>query len=176
MTSFLLMRHAQPDFTGLERLKAAGWPVDIAPLDPSGEQQVIGQMKQIAEFSPEIIISSPLTRALQTAVLVLVELRLPFRVEFDLRDWMPDLRYHRLTMDELRARQSEFNGLKGEWPEGETRPWETASNMHQRVSAVLGRYLNHRRVMAVSHQRPIQAVTGASAVELAGLRYLELQS
>ena len=138
MTTFLLMRHAQPDFSGLEKLNAAGWPVDTAPLAPSGEQQVTEKVKQLLEFGPEVIIASPVTRALHTAALLLNDLHVPLKVEFDLYDWLPDLGYRRLTMDELRARQSDYNSLKGEWPAGETRPWETASSMRRRVLAGLG--------------------------------------
>ncbi len=174
MTTFLLMRHAQPDFSGLERLSAAGWPVDIAPLAPLGERQVADQVNEIVEFGPQIIVASPVTRALHTAALLLAELHIPLKVEFDLYDWLPDIRLQRLTMDELRARQSEFNSLRGEWPHGETRLWETASSMRQRVLDVLGRYRGYSRVLAVCHQEPIRAVTGAAEVGLAALVRLEL--
>jgi broad specificity phosphatase PhoE len=176
MTTFPLMRHAQPDFSGLERLGVAGWPVDIAPLTPSGEQQVMGQVSQIIEFGPEAIIASPVTRALHTASLLLTELHIPFKVEFDLYDWLPDLRCQRLTMDELRARQSEYNSLKCEWPVGETRLWETASSMRLRVLAVLGKYYGYSRVLAVCHQEPIRVITGANELGLATLVRLELPS
>jgi len=176
MTVFILMRHAQPDFSGLERLDAAGWPVDTAPLAPSGEQQVIGQMSKIIEFNPEVIVASPLARAMHTAALVLGELHVPFKVEFDLYDWLPDIQYHRLTMDELRSRQSEFNSLKGEWPAGETRPWETASSMRRRVMDVLRKYHAYGRALAVFHQEPIRVVSGASEVGLAALVRFELPS
>jgi len=176
MTTFLLMRHAQPDFSGLERLNAAGWPVDIAPLAPVGERQVADQVNKIVEFDPQIVIASPVTRALHTAALLLTELHVPLKVEFDLYDWLPDIGLQRLTMDELRARQSEFNSLKGEWPVGETRLWESASSMRQRVLAVLGKYLGYSRVLAVCHQEPIRVVTGASEVGLAAIVRLELPS
>jgi broad specificity phosphatase PhoE len=176
MTTFLLMRHAQPDFSGLERLNAAGWPVDIAPLASSGEQQVAERLSQILEFGPEVVIASPVTRALHTAALLLAELHIPLKVEFDLYDWLPDLRLQRLTVDELRRRQSEFNSLKGEWPAGETRLWETASSMQHRVLAVLRKYCGYSRVLAVFHQEPIQVLTGASEVGLSALVRLELPS
>jgi len=174
MTTFLLMRHAQPDFSALERLNSAGWPVDIAPLATSGEQQVIGQMSKIIEFNPEVIVASPLTRALHTAALVLAKIDVPFKVEFDLYDWLPDIQYKRLTMDELRARQNEYNSLKGEWPAGETRPWETVSGMRRRVTDVLRKYEAYSRVLAVFHQEPIRVVSGAGEVGLAALVRFEL--
>lgn len=176
MTAFLLMRHGQPDFSGLHSLGVEGWPVDIAPLDSSGEQQVLGRIPQIMEFGPEVIVSSPLTRALHTASVVLSRVPSPLRVEFQMYDWLPDLHFQRLTMDELRARSSEFNRLKGEWPPGETRSWETSSMMRSRVLSVLGKYTHYKRVLAVFHQEPIRSVTGQNDVGLAAIVPFDLPS
>jgi broad specificity phosphatase PhoE len=176
MTAFLFMRHGQPDFSGFERLNLTGWPVDIAPLSASGEQEVIKQIPQILEFDPELIVVSPVTRALHTAALLLSEMHTPFRVEFDLRDWLPDLRFQRLSMDELRSRTSEFNSLGGEWPVGENRSWEPASMVRSRVLAVLNRYLRYSRVLAVCHQEPIRSVTGSGDMGFAALVPFELVS
>lgn len=167
MTNFLFIRHGQPDFAGLHQLDVSGWPVDIAPLDPSGEQQVMDQIPKIIEFNPEIIISSPVTRALHTAVVIVSRLYTPLKVEFPLYDWLPDLRFQRLTMDELRLRSAEFNSLNGEWPLGETRLWETASMMRKRVISVLGKYKGFKRVLVVCHQEPIHSITGQKEVGLA---------
>ncbi len=176
MTAFLLMRHGQPDFSGLHALGVEGWPVDIAPLDPSGEKQVLDRIPQIMDFAPEVIVSSPLTRALHTATVVFSRVHLPLRVEFQLYDWLPDLGFKRLTMDELRARSSEFNSLKGEWPPGETRSWETSSIMRSRVLSVLSRYTQYKHVLAVFHQEPIRSVTGQNDVGLAAIVPFDLAS
>jgi broad specificity phosphatase PhoE len=162
------VRHAQPDFTGLHQLDVSGWPVDIAPLDPSGEQQVMDQIPNILEFNPEIIISSPVTRALHTAIIV-ARLNIPLKVEFPLYDWLPDLRFQRLTIDELRSRSGEFNRYSGEWPLGEKRLWETVSMMRKRITSVLDKYKELKRVLVVCHQEPIHSVTGQKEVGLATL-------
>ena len=174
MAAFLLMRHGQPDFSGLRALGVDGWPVDLAPLDSSGEKQVIDRIHQITDFAPELIISSPVTRTLHTAAVVLSRVHVPLRVEFQLYDWLPDLGLQRLTMSELRARSSEFNSLKGEWPSGETRSWETYSMMRIRVLSVLGKYRDYQRVLVVSHQEPIRSVTGKNEVGLAELLAFDL--
>ena len=92
MTTFLLMRHAQPDFSGVNRWASAGWPVDLAPLTLSGEQQVKAQIPTILDFDPEVVITSPVTRALQTALSMSSDLHVPFKVEFDLHERFPDVR------------------------------------------------------------------------------------
>jgi broad specificity phosphatase PhoE len=169
MTAFLLMRHGEPDFSGLHALSVSGWPVDIGPLSASGERQVVEQIPQIEEFAPEVIVSSPVTRALHTAAVILSQVHVPFKVAFPLYDWLPDLRFQRLTMDQLRERSFEYNSLQGEWPQGDVRPWETTSMMRSRVLSVLEKYTQYRRVLVVSHQEPIRCVTGKSGVGLAEL-------
>ncbi len=141
----------------------------MAPLDPSGERQVIDRVPQIKDFAPEVIVSSPVTRTLHTAAVVLSQVRVPLRVEFQLYDWLPDLRLQRLTMEELRARSSDFNNLKGEWPPGETRSWETYSMMRTRLLSVFSKYIDYQRVLVICHQEPIRSVTGKNTVGMAEL-------
>ncbi len=174
MTSFLLMRHGQPDFSGLEKWNARGWPADLAPLAALGEEQVSRQLDRIADFGPEIIVASPITRALQTAMLVLPRAAVPCKVEFDLHDWVADLSLQRITLEELQKRQYEFDACHGEWPPGETRSWETFSAMRSRVLGVLNRYRDHRRVLAVFHNAPIRSVTDVRDVGMAELVPFEL--
>ena len=175
MTFFLLMRHGQPDFSGLDKWNARGWPADIAPLAAAGEEQVRRQFDRIAEFAPEIIVSSPVTRSLHTALLVLPRVNVPCKVEFDLHDWVADLSLQRLTLEEMQRRGSEFDSRHGEWPPGETRPWETNSAMRARVLGVLSRYLTYRRVLAVFHNAPIRAVAAVADVGMAEIVPFELK-
>ncbi len=175
MTSFLLMRHGQPDFSGLnEKWNARGWPADLAPLAASGEEQVLKQLDRIASFAPEIVVASPVTRALHTALLVLPRVDVPCKVEFDLHDWVPDLALQRISLEELQKRAAEFDQLHGEWPPGETRPWETNSAMRKRVLGVLNRYLGYQRVLAVYHREPIRVIAGPVDVGMADLVPFEL--
>ncbi len=167
MTSFLLMRHGQPDFSGLEKWNARGWPADLAPLAATGEEQVARQLDRIAGFDPQIVLASPVTRALQTALLVLQRVRVACKVEFDLHDWVPDLALQRISLEDLQKRQSEFDRLHGEWPAGETRPWETNSAMRARVIGVLNRYLGYQRVLVVYHREPIRVLVGPVDVGMA---------
>jgi broad specificity phosphatase PhoE len=173
MTAFLLMRHAQPDFSIPDQRK--GWGRDLAPLTDSGEEQVRCQLGKIRECSPQIVISSPLTRAVHSASIVVADLQVPFKVEFELHEWIPDMTYQQQSFAEVQILQAEFEGFNGEWPLGETRPWETVSRMRGRALSVLRKYLNYDRILVVSHGTLIKAVTGVSNVELAGLVPFELK-
>jgi broad specificity phosphatase PhoE len=167
------MRHAQPDFSGVNRWAPPGWPVDLAPLAPTGEDQVKAQIPTVLKFDPEVVITSPVTRALHTALCMSSDLRVPLKVEFDLREWFPDVRLKRLSWEQLLERQEEFETLKGEWPLGETRPWETVTSMRERLLSVFRRYTSFRRVVANSHQEPIRAIAEVNEVGHASLTRLE---
>jgi len=75
-------------------MDAPGWGADLAPLTDLGEYQVIQQLPKIQDFNPELVISSPATRALHSALVIRPALQAPFKVEFDLHEWVPDQSFH----------------------------------------------------------------------------------
>jgi broad specificity phosphatase PhoE len=139
-----------------------------------GEHQVIQQLPKIQDFHPEIVISSPATRALHSALVLRSVLQATFKVEFDLHEWVPDRSFHWQTLEDVETLQSDFYCLKGEWPDGETRPWETLSSMRTRSFSVFRKYFNYKRVLVICHGELINAVTGKRPIEYAGLVPLEL--
>jgi broad specificity phosphatase PhoE len=50
-------------------------------------------LQQIRPLDIRLILTSPMTRALQTAALLSRALDLPLAVEFDLHEWVPDRTY-----------------------------------------------------------------------------------
>jgi len=175
MTSFLLMRHGEPDFSGPNKWNAPGWGGDLAPLTNIGEEQVIRQLDKIREFNPEIVISSPTTRTLHSALVLRSALEAPFNVEFELHEWVPDLNFQWRNLIDVQRLQSEYYRLHGEWPAGETRPWETISSVRSRSLAIFRKYLNYQRVLAICHGQLIRSITGLDDIEFAGLVPFELK-
>jgi broad specificity phosphatase PhoE len=91
MTTFYLIRHAEPDWAFKNARNLRGALRDYVPLTASGMLQA----EQIAEKHPclqdsELIISSPFTRSMHTAAIINRQLALPFLVEYDLHEWIPD--------------------------------------------------------------------------------------
>ena len=173
MTTFLLMRHGAPDFSGPDKWTGRGG--DLAPLTAAGEEQVVRQLGRIREFDPEIVISSPMTRALQCALILRAGLSCPFKVEFDLHEWVPDRSFQWRGIEDVKRLQAEFYRLNGEWPPGETRPWEPQSSVRSRGLTVFRKYLGHKRVLAVCHGQIIKSVTSLDKeVDFASLVPLEL--
>ena len=161
MTTFYLIRHGEPiwDLAAGGSLKGAerGWAAHIIPLTDKGISQIENASKSLSTEGPQIVISSPMSRALQSAAILSRILDLPLRVEFDLHEWICGWRD---SMELVGETEAEMRELGGEWPIGETRDWEPMSSVHGRVSRVLERYQTFQRVVVVCHEMVIFSLTG----------------
>jgi broad specificity phosphatase PhoE len=168
MTDYLLMRHGQSDYSGPRKWNSPGWGADLAPLTSLGEKQVQDQIGKIHKFDPNVVITSPATRAIHSALVLRQELQVPFKVEFDLHEWVTDRSFRWTTLGDVEKLWSEYEKCNGKWPIGETRPWEQLESVHMRVIRVLRQYLDYERVLVVCHGEVIKALTGVKHIEFAG--------
>jgi len=90
MTAFMFMRHGEFDYTFCDERKFIGHGRDLAPLSDKGIRQAEEAAKDPRLLGAELIISSPYTRALQTAAILSKQLRLDIKVEVDLHEWYKD--------------------------------------------------------------------------------------
>ena len=97
------------------------------------------------------MLSSPYTRALQTAAEIVRATGLPLAVEPDLHELMADRSGAPHTREEMKQLHQEFLACRGCWPEGGERPWETVEQLTDRVTSVLSRYLSYDKVIVVTH-------------------------
>ena len=63
----IFVRHGEPDYRELEERSYTGFGIDLAPLSEKGRQQAQELSKNSLLSSAEIIVSSAVTRALETA-------------------------------------------------------------------------------------------------------------
>lgn len=82
MTQFILVRHANPDYTLAEK---GGYSKNIAPLSEDGIKQAVKLSKDSIFDNADVLISSPFTRAKQTAKYIVLEKNLPAYIENNLR-------------------------------------------------------------------------------------------
>ena len=90
MTQIYLIRHGEPDYTPVD---SRGWPgmaADTAPLSPEGTKQAEALADLLSGIGATYLVSSPFTRALHSAAIIGHRLALGVRVDYDLRDWLPD--------------------------------------------------------------------------------------
>lgn len=106
------------------------------------------------------MISSPYTRALQTAEILNRSLGLELFVEHDLREWRADLAGGHIELSERDRRWHEYRaGLK----HGRRIPdasYESAFDLKDRVLKVLQRYQHCTKVIVVAHLNVLESVCG----------------
>jgi broad specificity phosphatase PhoE len=153
-----LLRHGHAGYEAVEHFVGHGR--DLAPLSAQGIAAVERAVARLASHPPDVVLSSPMTRALQTAAIVGRCLDREVVVEVDLHEWMPDADQRWRSWDEVAAAVRDFRAFGGEWPDGEPRSWEPMSAVRRRVGAVLGRHDDGRDLLVVTHSMVIEAVTG----------------
>lgn len=159
---FLLIRHGSVDYNAYPG-RFRGHGIDLLPLTSLG----IGEAEDLAchlEASGGIdaIVSSPMTRALHTAMIVSRRLDLAVDVELDLHEWVPDLSQQWSDGEVPLAAYRDLVDCGGEWPPGEERLWEPHSRVRDRVGRVLRAYADFEKVVVVCHSGVIEAMTGKS--------------
>ena len=78
-------------------------------------------------------------------------MHLPLAVEYDLHEWVPDLRLQYTKGEVMGTIVKDFEKHNGEWPQGTSKRWETMSSVRQRVGKVLERYREYSEVIVVCH-------------------------
>jgi broad specificity phosphatase PhoE len=160
VATFTLLRHGEADFSPTDRRQVRGWGGDLAPLSSRGVEQVRAAIERIRPLQPVLALSSPMTRAMHSTMLVATALGLDTRVEFDLHEWIPDLSLDWTRPHDVERHLADLDACDGEWPAGECRRWEPLSAVRTRASVVLDRYATYGRVLVVTHGTVIRALTG----------------
>ena len=151
MATLYLVRHGQPDYSGLQERGMFGFGRDFAPLSPLGVQQAEETARDPRLKQAERIVSSPYTRALQTAQIISLRTGIAVQVESDLHEWVPDWTNQYCTSEESFRLSEDFVRCKGEYPAGETRKWESLSHMQERMQRVVEKYAAMDKVILVGH-------------------------
>lgn len=163
MTTFFLIRHGEAHYDLAEERRLRGAARDLVPLSAAGVRQIEQTAIILRAVAPELVVSSPMTRALQSAAILSRRLDPPLAVELDLHEWVPDLSFAYDSVVVVRQAQAEVERCGGEWPAGERCDWEPYSSVRQRVHAVLARSTDLARVAVICHGVVIHCLTGTSA-------------
>ena len=164
MTKFILVRHGKPTFDEVEKLGFKGIGVNLAPLTEEGMLQVKETAKDEIFKNSDILISSPYTRAMQTASILANELNLDVNVEVNLHEWLPDLtnQYNSKSqlINNLVIAKEEYEDMH-ESANPLYHPFiEPLENVKKRAIYTLEKYYNYNQVIVVSHSVLIYMLTG----------------
>ncbi|MCL2566234.1 MAG: phosphoglycerate mutase family protein [Defluviitaleaceae bacterium] len=144
------MRHSEPQRTLTDDLGLIGFGRELAPLTKDGIALADETAKSPLLKDAQLIISSPLTRALQTAGIVAKNTGLLIEVEFGLIERWIDLS-QKLAFDKAQPLWEEYNSHRGIWSGNEERNWENIEMQHKRLKATLDKYLHYNKIIVVAH-------------------------
>ncbi|MBP5660313.1 MAG: histidine phosphatase family protein [Lachnospiraceae bacterium] len=158
MAKYYLIRHGEADYEGLSEKGFFGFGRDFAPLSELGIAQAEETARDERLKNADIIVSSPYTRALQTAAIISRETGLKIKVETDLHEWIPDKRNRYATTEEAIALYEEFTANHGEYPKDREYSWETMGEMRERMRKVKDKYAGYNKVIFVGHSMALSAL------------------
>ena len=147
----LLVRHGDADYSIVMERHHVSMGCDMAHLSALGEAQAKEVAKNPIFKDADIIISSPYTRAMQTASYIMRETGLDIIVENDLHEWTPDLTFRRRRVNFKRI-DDEMEKRKGKWDPFCFYKWETPDQLGERAFNVIRKYLGkYNKIIVVAH-------------------------
>ncbi|HPE16474.1 MAG TPA: histidine phosphatase family protein [Oscillospiraceae bacterium] len=147
----VFVRHGQADYSDVDARRYIGHGRDLAKLTENGRQQAEAVSKDPRLEGAQLILSSPYTRALQTAAIIAKNTGIDIRVETDLHEWIPDLTFTygaRRYLDEIKP---EIEQYKGEHCWECRYPWESFSALGERAFRVIRNYVQYDKLIVVTH-------------------------
>ena len=144
----IFVRHGEPNYRELEERSYTGFGIDLAPLSEKGRQQAQELSKDPFLSSAEIIVSSAVTRALETASYVACATGLPLRVEPLLHEWQ----VYESGIDRFEEARRLFLENNGELLPNSPVQYETAVEMKTRFLECMAKYREHQTVVVVAHR------------------------
>jgi len=145
------MRHSEPDYAFVRERKYIGHGLDLAQLTENGITIAENASFDNRLDNAEIIISSPYTRALQTAAIISKNRQLDIKIELDLHEWMPDLSFQYSTKEESIKASGLCSAHKGVCPKDSEIRFENLIDVFNRAKNALLRYKKYKKIVVVTH-------------------------
>lgn len=148
----IFVRHGEPDYRELEERSYTGFGMDLAPLSKEGRQQAQKLCQNPLLGSADILVSSAVTRALETAFYVSCATGLPLRVEPLLHEWQ----VYETGIENFERARCLFLENKGELLPNAPIQYETAAEMKSRFLESMAKYRDYQTVIVVTHNMLIR--------------------
>ena len=148
----IFVRHGEPDYRELEERSYTGFGMDLAPLSEKGRQQAQELWQNPLLQSANLLVTSAVTRALETASYVACATGLPLRVEPLLHEWQ----VYETGMENFERARCLFLENKGELLPNSPIQYETATEMKSRFLESMAKYRDYQTVIVVTHNMLIR--------------------
>lgn len=169
----ILVRHGEPRYDEVEARGYTGLGGDYGRLTKRGEEQALARASDPRFQGATLIISSPYTRALQTAATISRITNIPLTVEHDLHEWINDTKYifdypiHQSWLEYKKNRGFQTGDAKYRY--------ETYEHLKKRVLNAIKLHQDHQKVIVVCHGVVISTLTHFDdEIEHCGVRVVEL--
>ena len=148
----IFVGHGESDYRELEEHSYTGFGIDLAPLSEKGRQQAQELSKNLLLCSAEIIVSSVVTRALETASYLACATGLPLRVEPLLHEWQ----VYESGIAAFEEARTLFLENNGELLPTSPIKYETAEEIKSRFLESMAKYRDYQTVIVVTHNMLIR--------------------
>lgn len=149
--NIVFIRHGEPDYRDVTRSGFIGHGRDLAHLTKKGKDQAQKAAENPILDGIELIVSSPYTRALQTAAIISKYRNVDIEVELDLHEWLPDLTHSYSTSDFVDESYVLCLSNKGTCPKDSPIQYEELSSIFQRAKKCLEKYTSYKKIAVVTH-------------------------
>lgn len=148
MTKFILLRHGATDYRGIDNYNFAHLSEKgILEIEKAAQNSVFGDS--------DILISSPLTRAIESAYIISNKYGLDVKIYDDLREWEPTYKKCIISKQEF---INNYRIARNQWQEVLDNKeviynlnFESFESVKERALNTLNNFLNYDKVIVVSH-------------------------
>ena len=148
----IFVRHGEPDYHELEERSYTGFGLDLAPLSEQGRRQAQELCQHPLLRSADLLVSSAMTRALETASYVACATGLPLRVEPLLHEWQ----VYESGIEKFEQARELFLENNGALLPHSPLQYETAEQMKSRFVDCMAKYRDYQTVVLVVHRMLIR--------------------
>lgn len=146
----LLVRHGEARYDEVLRKGYPHQGYDLGKLSNRGIHQAETVAMDPRFIDADIIISSPYTRALQTAAIISRVTQIPLIVENDLHEWMPDVDF--TNSPHVTKSYEDYLKHRGKYTQKKIINWETYRDLSKRAHEALQQYVGeYEKVIVVTH-------------------------
>jgi broad specificity phosphatase PhoE len=147
----VFVRHGEPDYNDVTQRRFIGHGRDLAHLTKLGKAQAQTAAENSILGGIELIVSSPYTRALQTAAIISKYRNVEIEVELDLHEWLPDLTYSYSAYDSVDRAFKLCIANKGICLKDSPFKYEELSSVFDRAKKCLEKYTSYKKIAVVTH-------------------------
>lgn len=151
----VFVRHSEPDYSMLDQAvnpdAYAGFGRDLAPLTENGRMLAKKAAQDARLAQVQVVISSSITRALETASYIVSHQDKPLLVEPFFHEWRLDLDGLNFTVATVEKAYQLFWENKGQLPADSPVCYETAAQVRERFLKALEKYRHYDSVAIVCH-------------------------